>query len=99
MEKLSGQVTEGRGRPFSQSFACVDMCVCSLELPGGRSNTKLCADELATASQVQLVLLLDGGGRVTAWPKLDGSFVFYDVPAGPHMLETISTNLVYPQVR
>jgi Protein of unknown function (DUF2012) len=57
------------------------------------------ADELATASQVRLMLLLDGGERRSTWPRPDGSFIFYDVPAGPHMLETVSTNLVYPQVR
>eukprot|EP00884_Botryococcus_braunii_P011988 jgi/Botrbrau1/20790/Bobra.0156s0020.1 len=55
-------------------------------------------DELVTASQVQLILLLDGGERRTAWPKPDGSFIFYNIPAGPHMLETVAASLVYPQI-
>lgn len=69
-----------------------------LPLVGFEPNCECFADELATASQVQLMLLLDGGERRTAWPKPDGSFVFYSIPAGPHMLETAAPSLVYPQV-
>lgn len=49
-------------------------------------------------SKVKLVLSVNGGYELQAFPTIDGSFLFPDVPAGTHMLDVIRVDLLFPQV-
>lgn len=55
-------------------------------------------DQSVKSSKVKLLLSVNGGDQLQSFPKTDGTFAFYDVPAGTHMLDVISLELVFPQV-
>ena len=57
------------------------------------------ADKNIQGSKIKLVLSINGGSDLQAFPTIDGSFLFPDVPAGTHMLDVISIDLLFPQVR
>lgn len=50
-------------------------------------------------SKIKLLLSVNGGSQLQSFPKVDGSFAFYTVPPGTHMLDVVSLELVFPQVR
>lgn len=56
------------------------------------------ADQNIKSSKIKLVLSINGGSEQQAFPTIDGSFLFPDVPAGTHMLDVISVDLLFPQV-
>ena len=56
------------------------------------------ADKSIKSSKIKLVLSINGGSELQAFPTIDGSFLFPDVPAGTHMLDVISVDLHFPQV-
>ena len=56
------------------------------------------ADQNIKSSKISLVLSVNGGSELQAFPTIDGSFLFPDVPAGTHMLDVISIDLLFPQV-
>lgn len=49
-------------------------------------------------SKIKLLLSVNGGSQLQSFPKVDGSFTFYAVPSGTHMLDVVSLELVFPQV-
>ena len=57
------------------------------------------ADQNIKSSKIKLVLSVNGGSELQAFPTIDGSFLFPDVPAGTHMLDVISVDLLFPQAR
>lgn len=56
------------------------------------------ADKNIKGSKIKLVLSVNGGSQLHAFPTIDGSFTFPSVPAGTHMLDVISVDLLFPQV-
>ena len=56
------------------------------------------ADKSIKGSKLKLVLSVNGGSQLQAFPTIDGSFTFPSVPAGTHMLDVISVDLLFPQV-
>ncbi|KAL3161612.1 hypothetical protein ABBQ32_010470 [Trebouxia sp. C0010 RCD-2024] len=66
---------------------------------GGRLRLPVFADQNVKVSKIKLVLSLNGGYELQAFPTVDGSFLFPEVPAGTHMLDVISVDLLFPQVR
>ena len=56
------------------------------------------ADKNIKGSKIKLVLSVNGGSQLHAFPTIDGSFTFASVPAGTHMLDVISVDLLFPQV-
>lgn len=63
-----------------------------------RSCGAVFADQNVKVSKIKLVLSLNGGYELQAFPTVDGSFLFPEVPAGTHMLDVISVDLLFPQV-
>lgn len=57
------------------------------------------ADKSIRSSKIKLVLSVNGGSQLQAFPTIDGSFLFPSVPAGTHMLDVVSVDLLFPQVR
>ena len=55
-------------------------------------------EHLVPHNDISVLLALNGGAELRAFAKPDGSFVFYNVPAGTHMLDVVAMQLVYPQV-
>lgn len=56
------------------------------------------ADQNVKGSKIKLVLSLNGGYELQAFPTIDGSFLFPEVPAGTHMLDVVCVDLLFPQV-
>ena len=57
------------------------------------------ADQSVKSSKIKLILSINGGNQLHAFPTVDGSFSFPAVPAGTHMLDVISIDMVFPQVK
>lgn len=56
------------------------------------------ADQNVKSSKIRLILSVSGGEQLHAFPTVDGSFSFSAVPAGTHMLDVISIDMLFPQV-
>lgn len=54
-------------------------------------------DQNVKSSKIKLLLSINGGSQLQSFPRTDGSFTFYGVPAGTHMLDVVSLELVFPQ--
>ncbi|KAL3160314.1 hypothetical protein ABBQ38_009704 [Trebouxia sp. C0009 RCD-2024] len=65
----------------------------------GRLRLPVFADQNVKGSKIKLVLSLNGGYELQAFPTIDGSFLFPEVPAGTHMLDVVCVDLLFPQVR
>lgn len=65
----------------------------------GKLRLPVFADKSIKGSKIKLVLSVNGGSQLQAFPTIDGSFTFPSVPAGTHMLDVISVDLLFPQVR
>ena len=50
------------------------------------------------ASEVRLLLTLDGGQQQLAWPQASGKFAFQNVPKGVHLLDVLAIGAIFPQV-
>ncbi len=50
-------------------------------------------------ASTMLILHTSQGEEVRTYPDTDGSFTFYDVPAGAHQLRPFHPNLLFPEVR
>ena len=57
------------------------------------------AEEVTSPAKIKVVLNLDSGHKLLAWPKSDGGFVLHGVPEGAHLLDVYAIGLVYPQAR
>lgn len=55
-------------------------------------------EETVQAGDVRLLLTLDGGQQVYAWPQASGRFAFHEVPAGSHLLDILAVGAIYPEV-
>ncbi|KAK9806592.1 hypothetical protein WJX73_005689 [Symbiochloris irregularis] len=62
------------------------------------SGKLLWPEETVQAGDVRLLLTLDGGQQVYAWPQASGRFAFHEVPAGSHLLDILAVGAVYPEV-
>ncbi|DBA79536.1 TPA: hypothetical protein ACH3X1_008238 [Trebouxia sp. C0004] len=65
----------------------------------GKLRLPVFADKSIRSSKIKLVLSVNGGSQLQAFPTIDGSFLFPSVPAGTHMLDVVSVDLLFPQVR
>lgn len=86
---------------------CVSASLCSaaaaqsqaVHAVDGRLRLPVFADQSVKSSKIKLILSINGGNQLHAFPTVDGSFSFPAVPAGTHMLDVISIDMVFPQVR
>jgi hypothetical protein len=53
----------------------------------------------ASLSSAAMILHTATGESRRTYVDSDGSFAFYDVPAGVHMLHPFHMTLIYPEVR
>lgn len=71
---------------------------CGLTLKKGFDCFAGAAEGEASAAEFKLIVSTDGIIQMYAWPQADGKFVIHGLPAGSHLLDVLSVNLVYPQV-
>jgi len=56
-------------------------------------------DQNIKSSKIKVLLSVNGGAQLQSFLKADGAFSFHGVPAGTHMIDVVSLELVFPQVR
>lgn len=82
---------------------CLSNSVEMTQIASGTTKMSCCcpvfADKSIRSSKIKLVLSVSGGSQLQAFPTIDGSFLFPSVPAGTHMLDVVSVDLLFPQVR
>lgn len=82
------------------SFATAEQGLGHISHPvEGKVRLPVFADKSIKSSRIKLILSVNGGSQLQAFTTTDGSFSFSAVPAGTHMLDVISVDLLFPQVR
>lgn len=56
-------------------------------------------DDVTKAAKIKLVMNMEHGHKIFAWPRADGAFTFHGVPEGVHLLDVNAIGLLYPQIR
>ena len=90
---------EGKVRlPGSTAYRAVVSLLSSVSFCPLNLFCAVFADKSIKSSRIKLILSVNGGSQLQAFTTTDGSFSFSAVPAGTHMLDVISVDLLFPQV-